>query len=94
MFYHTTSLLPARRRARVLVLGALLLTTSALCLTGCGGSKPAENAASVPNVPAGAPAGASAGSGAALAPDASTAKDQAVQKETAGEKNPEGGGGN
>jgi len=75
--------------ARSLALGALLLSLSALCLTGCGGSKPADGGAS-PDAKAGATGGS-----APLAADAGAAKDQQIQKEVSQEKGlkEEAGGG-
>jgi len=75
--------------ARSLALGALLLSLSALCLTGCGGSKPADGGAGGGDAKAG-------GAGSApLAPDAGAAKDQQIQKEVSQEKGlkEEAGGG-
>jgi hypothetical protein len=59
------------------------MTSSVLMLTGCGGSKPADQP-----LP-----GASTNGKPAMAPDAGAAKDQSILKETAGEKNPDAGGG-
>ncbi len=69
--------------ARSIATGALMVTSSALMLTGCGGSKPADQP-----LP-----GASTNGKPAMAPDAGAAKDQSILKETAGEKNPDAGGG-
>ena len=76
---------------RSLALGALLLSFSALCLIGCGGSKPAEGAGGDADAKAGASGGA-----APLAKDAGAAKDQQIQKEVdqeKGLKEQAGGGG-
>jgi hypothetical protein len=78
MFLNHASLLTARRWKLPVALGAVLLTSSVICLAGCGGSKP-------PTPPP--------GSATALSPDAGPAKDQEILKETAKEKNPEGGPG-
>lgn len=94
MFLHQTTRLTVRRWAPQLAVGVLLLTSSALCLTGCAGSKPADDPAAPASGAASgkAPAGSTATGGAALAPDAGAAKDQAILKETAQEKNPDGKG--
>lgn len=90
MSLHKISYRTLHRWARPLTLGALLLTSSALCLTGCGGSKPeADTAQTGPQTGSAAPAAAPASS---ANPAGTSAKDEAIMKEAAQEKNPEGGG--
>lgn len=84
MFLNKISMAAPLRPARPLALGAVILTVSALCLTGCRETKPAEDPMAAVTPPTGAPGGAPiAGKQAA--------KDDAILKETAAEKNPEGG---
>lgn len=85
MFLHNASLSTSRRRTLPFTLGALLLTLSTVGLTACG-SKPAET----PPAAGTTSAAAGDGKGAPLATDAGAAKDQAILKETEGEKHQEG----